>query len=133
MYDISNDLYVNVNGNGNGNSNTYIRKGITSNEYSKSQKTFNKFKSNDIKNQTSLQNENNNRSSGHNWWANKHDEFSQGEKNENLQKKAQNNNENKNVFHGKKKIDYEENVSNSRSYLEEFNVIKIFLILDENE
>jgi hypothetical protein len=108
MYDISSDV------NGNSLITSSTRAELSSNQNSKSQNNFKKLKSNDQKE--------NNKSSGHNWWANKKDEFTQGEKNENLQKKTQS----KDVFHGKKKIDYEENVPNSRSYLEEFNVKKIF-------
>ena len=103
---------------------TKTNENVNANENLKSQKTFNKLKSSDVSNSA----QKDNRSGGHNWWANKHDEFSKGEKNEIMQKKMQNKNEN--VFHGKKKIDFEENVSNSRSYLEEFNVNFLLFFLN---
>lgn len=73
-------------------------------------------------------------SGGHNWWANKHDEFLQGEIND---AKKQKNKKSEKVFFGKKKFDFEESVSNNRTYMEEFNVRKIIFLknifLDENE
>lgn len=112
MYNVTNI----PNGNANGNE--------RDNEMSKSQ-NFNKLKINNSGKYNSAKKEN---TTGHNWWANKHDEFSQGEKNDIQQKKMEIKNRNfDNVFHGKKKINYEENVSNSRSYLEEFNVIGLII------
>ena len=64
---------------------------------------------------------------GHDWWANKHDEKTQGARSEFAQKKQ---NKQDTTFHGRKKFDYEESASNNRTYQEEFNVIKMrFLYL----
>ena len=61
----------------------------------------------------------------HNWWANRNDEVKVAEKNDKMIKKSTND-ENANIFHGKKKFDFEESAANNRSYLEEFNVTLIF-------
>lgn len=61
----------------------------------------------------------------HNWWANRLDEVKVAEKNEKIIKKSSND-QSFNKFHGKKKLDFEESVSNKRSYLEEFNVFYIY-------
>jgi len=58
----------------------------------------------------------------HNWWANKLDEVKVAEKREKMLKNNRTDVES-NIFYGKKKFDFEESVSNNRSYMEEFNVI----------
>jgi len=56
----------------------------------------------------------------HNWWANRLDESKSNAKAEKIKKDS--NEDNTKQFYGKKRLDFEENVSNKRSYLEEFNV-----------
>lgn len=63
--------------------------------------------------------------SKHNWWANKHDEVKAAEKAE-MGLKRKNSSLTEKTYYGKKKVDYEENVTNKRTYLEEFNVHYLF-------
>ena len=56
---------------------------------------------------------------GHNYWANKNDEFAQGQQRDFMSKMHD---KKETRSHGRRKVDYEESVSNNRSYQEEFNV-----------
>ena len=100
--------------------------GGNSNENQKPPRSFNKMNSTQLSKSSNKEV----KSTGqHNYWANKNDEFAQGRKKDQQDFMSKMHDKKETRSFGRRKVDYEESVSNNRSYQEEFNVIRNFIFI----